>query len=91
MSCSQHAAGTVLCTECGSDAMALPPALRIQATVVRRHATQLASLVRTLDEFEALPAFILTLEQKPAVRSALIFALAVLSEWDVVQHDGGKP
>lgn len=90
--CSQHQAGKVLCTECGGyaiippegDALWLPPALRIQASIVRRRATIIAKAAKKLDDFSALPAMVFTLEEMPAIRSALIFALAVLDKHDYV-------
>lgn len=59
-----------------------PPALRIQATIVRSKAAATARALKYLDDFSGLPCVVLTKDHMEAVRSALIFALSVLEVYD---------
>lgn len=58
--------------------MNLPPLLRIQATIVKRHVSMLAKLASCLDSFPHA-GFVLSEEEAIAAKSGLEFALAILA------------
>lgn len=56
----------------------LPPVLRIQETVVRRHASTIAVVAERLSQWR-IPGALLQETEIDGVRAALVFALALIA------------